>query len=137
MDIEALLCDAAKARDGLLFVIGGGINRVARPQYPAPLNCDLALMITMHPAEMTERHRLRVMVQGEDGLRIAEVEAEFGFGVEGAPPPIQKVSSPLILGLAALPLPAPGHYSLEVLFDGQLVRSLPVEAVLSSTEQEG
>ena len=34
----ALLSDHASVRDGLLFVVAGGITRVWRSQLPAPLN---------------------------------------------------------------------------------------------------
>lgn len=124
MQVEALLCDAATVREGLLHVLGGGITRIWRPQFPAPLNVDLALVLTLVPAEAQERHRLRVLVLTADGTQLAETRAEFGLGA--LPPNLQpgeRLIAPVVLPLRPVQLPGPGTYSVEVLIDGQLQRS--------------
>lgn len=137
MIVDAFLCDAATVRDGLLYVLGAGIARTVRPTYPSALNLDLAMMVTMQPAEAMEKHRLKVILQGQDGQPVAQVDGEFQLApiapavVPGHPPlPRQQISMPLVLNMRMVGIPAPGVYSFELLMDSHQVRSLVIEALL-------
>lgn len=129
MKVQALLCDAASARENLLFILGGGITRIWRPQLPAPLNVDLGMLFTMHPLEARERHRLAVVLQGADGNRIAELSAEFGMDpgtldqIELRPG--ESLSFPLAIPLRGIGVSEYGSYSIEILVDGGHTESLP------------
>lgn len=129
MKVQALLCDAASARENLLFILGGGITRIWRPQIPAALNVDLGMLFTMHPLEARERHRLAVVVQSADGRRIAELAAEFGMNEQMIEQlelrAGESLSFPLAIPLRGVGVTEYGSYSIEILVDGGHVESLP------------
>jgi hypothetical protein len=100
----ALLCDAATVREGLLHVLGGGVTRAGRAQYPSPLGLTLALRILVHPTEAERPHNLDIRLQGEDGQPVAAVGVEFGVSDPGAVEPGEQISVPF-------PLPMPPRCS--------------------------
>ena len=59
MEIQAaILCDSATVREGLLHVLGGGINRLYRSELPAPLGVALALLVAFEPEEVDQLHEV-------------------------------------------------------------------------------
>jgi hypothetical protein len=115
----ALLCDAATVREGLLHILGGGVTRAGRTEYPAPLNLTLALRILVHPTETGSPHQLEVRLQSADGEVVTALGAEFGVDDTTALAPGEHASLPLPLALPeAVQLPTPGTYSFEILIDG-------------------
>lgn len=115
----ALLCDAATVREGLLHVLGGGVTRAGRPEYPSSLDLTLALRILVHPTEADRPHNLEVRLQGADGQEITQIGVQFGVRDQGDLAPGESVSLPLPLKLPQdVVLPEPGSYSFEVLIDG-------------------
>lgn len=126
----ALLCDAATVREGLLHVLGGGVTRIHRPGYPAPLApLSVALRILVHPTETDRKHDLEVRLQGEDGQQLAKFEVEFGIGDPGQLQPGEQVSLPLPLNMPQeIVLDRAGRYSFELLIDGVHQTSVPFVA---------
>jgi hypothetical protein len=126
MRLEAFLCDAATVREGLLHILGAGVSRIPRPSFPAPLNAQLAMVATLMPVEARTQHSLAVVVQGMDGLRVAEVTGQFGVGTLPAGiQPGEPLAVPIVLDLRQVMIPGQGTYSVEVLVDSQLAKSLP------------
>lgn len=133
---SALLCDAATVREGLLHILGGGITRAGRAQYPAPIGLTLALRILLHPTEADRPHTLEAKLQAEDGEFIGGFEVEFRSEAEPSDlEPGELLSLPLPLDPPpdAL-LPGPGLYSFEVLIDGIHQVSVPFRAELIEEE---
>lgn len=136
---SALLCDAATVREGLLHILGGGITRAGRSQFPAPIGLTLALRVLIHPTEADRAHTLEARLQDEDG------EVIGGFEVEFTPDP-ESVKNLVAGELLSLPmplepppdaaLPGPGVYSFEVLIDGIHQTSVPFRAELAEGEPE-
>jgi hypothetical protein len=122
----ALLCDAATERDGLLFVLGGGITVVTRDTYPAPLGLTLALRILIHPTEVNSDHKIEMLLQDEDGALVTKVDVSFD--APPAPPQFPPGEEPAIVLPWSFPgnpiLPHQGRYSIEVLIDGVHQRSI-------------
>ena len=73
----ALLCDFASVRDGLLFVVGGGVTRLWREEFPAPMGVCLALVFEVHQMEAPHPHQIDVRIVGVDGAQIARIEGAF------------------------------------------------------------
>jgi hypothetical protein len=123
----ALLCDAATVREGLLHILGGGVTRVNRPGYPAPLApLTLALRILIHPTEADRPHQLDVRLQGADGQELAKVEVQFGISNPGGTEPGEELSIALPLNMPeSLIMPQAGRYSFELLIDGMHRASVP------------
>lgn len=123
----ALLCDAVTVRENLLHILGGGINRINRPQFPAPLGAGLALRIMLHRTEVGRMHQLQVILAGEDGQEIARVEAQFQVPPEALVgfQPNEEVNLNLPLGLHGLLVPHAGAYAFDLLIDGTHHASIP------------
>ncbi len=135
MKIDALLCDYATVREGLLHILGGGINRLWREEYPANLGVSLALLFEVHPTEMNSEHSLSVVLIDEDGLQFGHVNADFHISAEpGKGRPGENLILPLVVPLQQVVLSKPGAYSVEILIDGQHKRSL---TVLATHPREG
>jgi hypothetical protein len=126
MQINAMLCDAASVREGLLFILGGGITRVWRESFPARVGGAVALLVSVNPAEARERHRLRVSISGEDGAQVAEMSGEFEVGTADTKTPGEEILLPLAIDVN-LQVPSAGTFSIDILIDGQLHRSLPFQ----------
>jgi hypothetical protein len=128
----ALLCEAATQRDGLLFILGGGVTGAARPEFPWPLDLTLALRLLVHPTEAAAPHHLEIVVQDADGELVTKVESQFGPVDVEAVPVGEEV--PLVMPWnfpSRPPVPHPGPYSFEILIDGVHQGSVPVTFVLA------
>jgi hypothetical protein len=134
----ALLCDSVTIREGLLHILGGGITRANRDNFPAPLNLALALRIMVHPTEADHTHELKVLLLAQDGVRVAELGIEFGISDPAVLEPTEEASLPLALSLHTVLLPHEGPYSFELLIDGIHQGTVPFRAVkLEGTVREG
>jgi hypothetical protein len=134
----ALLCDSVTIREGLLHVLGGGITRANREDFPAPLNLALALRIMVHPTEAEHTHELAVLLLAQDGERLAELGIQFGINDPSLLEPSEEASLPLALSLMRQRDCVQGPYSFELLIDGIHQGTVPFRAVkLEGATQEG
>jgi len=131
----ALLCDAVTVREGLLHILGGGVTRANRPQFPSPLTMMLALRIMVHPTEAASEHECRVLLLSVDGEEVAAIAIGFGVTDPSALTPGEEASLPIPINVSNLPLPAAGPYSFEILIDGIHQASVPFLAVLIEGEE--
>ena len=115
--VTALLCDKAHARDGLLYVIGGGITRVWRAEYPAPAGVELALMIELHRTEAKRPHQIDIELVGEDGAVLFELGGAFQTAADHLKAWDTQLV-PFVVNLAGVPLTDVGPYNLEISIDG-------------------
>lgn len=124
----ALLCDAASVRENLLNVLGGGISMMRRgPTFPAALNVELALVLSIHPSELSDSHQLRVEVNGADGEVIANIDGHFGPAQVVGTRPTSDVLQPIVLPLRNVGVPSAGRYAVEISVDKAHLRSLSFE----------
>lgn len=112
-----LLCDAAKVREDVLQILGGGITDFRFASYPGALVASLALRIEMHLTEAKTDHAVRVEILGEDGQQLAQFGGEFK--PDQAKVAQQAVGDGLFtcvaLPLTGLQIPRAGRYSIEIL----------------------
>lgn len=101
-----------------------------RPQFPAPLGVNLALHVLVHPTEAEAEHKIQVIVQTSDGMRIAEVGVAFRVGGTDLAPG-EEYAAPIVVPLSAAVVPAPDGYSIEILIDGEHRQSVPFQARLA------
>jgi hypothetical protein len=112
-----LLCDYASIREGLLFVVGGGVTRIRRTEYPAPFGCSVALLVELHQMELARPHELELRVLGPDGENIASLKG--GFQAMGEDLDVgENLPIPVALDLRNAALPKPGRYNIEASVDG-------------------
>ena len=128
---SALLCDAATVREGLVHILGGGITRLNRPEYPSPMMTGLALAVVLSPLEAGHPHEVVAIVQTEDGEAIVQANGQLQPG-EPSPllEPGESVAIQLAIPLHQVVLPAAGGYSIEISVDDIHQLSLPFRAVL-------
>ncbi len=126
----ALLCDAATVRDGLLHVLGGGVGRVRRSQYPSRMENDLALRFALAPDEAHGVHRLEIRVVDSAGTTTSSLTGDFTTGLPDDQPVESEVFLNLPLSLRQVVVPAPGRYGIEILVDGEHLLRLPLEAAV-------
>lgn len=122
----ALLCDSANIRENLLSVLGGGITRIGRPDFPASINCDLALAFYASPrTSARDDHSIRVSLLSPDGEELYSFEAGFELDTTLAIDDDETVTVPLVIPLGVMGVPNPGNYQVEVRADGELLTSVP------------
>jgi hypothetical protein len=133
---NALLCEAATVRDGLLFILGGGITVTGRPEFPSPLQMTLAVRVVMHREEISGQHELEIVLNDEDGASVVRVKVGFGLLDPEVVPVGEEVAMPIPWNFPGRPLiPHAGRYSFELLIDGIHLKSVPFTAALDTGEQ--
>ena len=108
-----LLCDAAQAVGGKLFVLGGGWSLIYQPDVPTP--AALAVKVAVPWDRANEQLTIRAVLLTEDGepvdLGAEDVQAEGQ--VEVGRPPGLKRGQPLdlvfVLNFGPMPYPAGGY----------------------------
>lgn len=127
IEVDALLCDCVRVREGLLHVLGGGVTVVYRSQFPATLGLDLAMLVRIGP-EAANDHELRVAVERADGSTVGSIRAQFGVAPGVQRPEGESFSLPAAVSLTSVPLPAAETYVVQIEIDGHAVRRLPFKA---------
>ena len=110
----ATLCDFAQVREGLLFVSSGGITRVYRDSFPAPIGVMLALVLEMSPVEAMDPHKIRVRIEDADGRKLAEMTGEVQVKLGSGHDPGELVNVPFVADFRAMKLPTPGRYQVAI-----------------------
>lgn len=109
----------------MLHILGGGLTRLGRPEFPAPLLCALALRVMVHPTEADRGHELEARLLAEDGAPVARLDIAFELGPVGAARPGEELSAAFALPLYTVAIPHAGAYSFELLIDGVHQASIP------------
>jgi hypothetical protein len=113
MEVTMLLCDAAQAAGGKLYILGGGWSIIYQPNVPTP--AALAVKVAVPWDQANEPHTIRAVLITEDGepvdLGAGEVQVEGQ--VEIGRPPGLKRGQPLdlvfVLNFGPLAYPAGGY----------------------------
>lgn len=116
-----ILADYATVREGVLNILGGGINKLQRTAFPARMESNVALMVKLENAEDVQaEHIISVGLTMLDGDKlVAEVRLRWP-GTSAAneiPAPLPVV--PIIVPTDDIRLPSAGFYSLFVKLDGR------------------
>ena len=116
MKLTMLLCDAAQAVNGKLYVLGGGWNVTG----PDPAPSAIAIQIDVPWDRTNTRHKLRLDLVTDDGQPVpipsptgqspAQITAEFEVGRPAGHRAGTPLSVVLAVNLGPLPLPAGSRY---------------------------
>ena len=125
----AVLADFVQVREGLLFVASGGITRLWRATYPAPMHVMLAVVVELDWPDRSSVHALDLVILDEDGHQIANMRAHFQINSEGEDPG-ERINTPLAVDLRAVEIPRAGRYEVRVHVDGNLSRTIAFRAAV-------
>lgn len=122
---SALLAEYARVQDGLMHVIGAGIDSIEVGQLPVSVNFSAALVITFTRSECGRPHRLDLILQSEDGERLSEVNATTTPQWNEQWPPNWMKQSMMALNFGVR-FPIAGVYTLEVLVNDSQAETLQI-----------
>lgn len=124
----AFVCDYVRVEGGIAHVIAAGIDTFYFTEVPTGANFGLVMRLTFTRNECGRQHTIEVIFQGADGERLAQIQAAATPEWPEGHPAGWPVGA--LLGLnAGVPFPAFGPYSLEILVNGNSMKSIPVRAV--------
>ena len=123
----ALLCEAASTRDGLLFVLGGGVDHWAPPAYPAGLRLTLGVVVEADDRDKGSEHALAVDILDQEARRIGGITAGFQF--EGHMDPGQTTKLTFAVPLEAVVIPEYGDYEVRLIMDGDTLAAMALRAM--------
>jgi hypothetical protein len=126
---SVMLADSVVVRDGMLNVLGGGINRLTQASFPARMRASVALIITPDDvADLKDEHLIEVLVNSASSGVVAEFRLKWP-GIEAGDQPSSPLPSiPIVVPTGDIELPAAGLYYLIVRMDEHEVRRLEFTA---------
>jgi hypothetical protein len=130
-----LLCDYAQVRQGLLHVVAGGVNRLVRPTFPAPMGVTLALVLELDPFERRTSHDITIRVVDADGRQVAQGTGRI-LGAEMAPDAPTRTQIPYVFDLRGVRIPSPGDYEVKVYVDQAHHVDIPFQGLQTPTPPE-
>lgn len=131
MTVDAMLCDAATVREGLLNVLGAGITRLHREQFPAAMGTQLALLLHSTAKEMGKSHKLTITVTHENKEKIAEFAVDFSVAANAGHNAHEIITVPLVATFQQQVLPQAGTYDIALTIDGKHARTVQFQAGLT------
>lgn len=115
----AVLSDVAYIRDGLVYLLAGGINRVTT-ELPGTLNVALTVMVELEAIEFDQGHQINVkIVHADSATRVGEASGQFRSGDTSKLGPGEPMLLPLVVPLKGISLPLYGPYDIHVSVNGE------------------
>ena len=131
MDLDfAFLADAADVASGKLFVMGGAFDTVYVVGFPAT-HPTLAVVVRLllAPHDLDRKHKLEILLLDADGHSIASAPGELMVSKSPDSPQGWKQAVMLPLRFFNIPFQKPGHFSIEILINGNLAKAIPLRVV--------
>ena len=128
----AFLADAADVPmpTGKLFVLGGAFDTIYVPGFPAT-HPTLAVVVRLllSPNDLDRKHTLEILLLDADGHTIASASGDLTVPKAPESPAGWKQSVILPLRFFSIPFKEAGHYSIEILCDGKLLKAIPLRVI--------
>ena len=121
-----MLCEAATVRDGLLYVLGGGIACYTAPQYPIRLQVSLAVLIELNYLDQSESHKFAITLLDHQACELDRAEGEFATVQELDLDSVAIL--PAAISLAGFSLPEAANYEIRLEIDGDTRARLPLRS---------
>lgn len=129
----AFLADAADVASGKLFVLGGAFDTINVAQLPATHPAlAVALRLLLGPLDLDRKHDLEVLLLDADARHIASAKGELQVAKAAGSPAGWKQAVLLPLRFFHVPFQHAGHYSIEILVNGTMLKAIPLRVVHSS-----
>jgi hypothetical protein len=128
----ALLANgAAGPPDGLLYVLGGGMNTIWSPQVPTVFKGALVIRLLADRSEAGRLQQLEIQVNDADGNSILQQPIQIGITPQ-LPPQLPRgwaIPCQLVADMTGLQLPRAGEYAIAILLNGTHVGSEAFQVV--------
>lgn len=131
MDLDfAFLADAADVSMGKLFVLGGAFDTIYVSNLPAmhPV-LAVVLRLLLGPYDLDRKHQLEILLVDADGHHIASAQGELVVPKSPDSPAGWKQAVILPLRFFNIPFQQAGHYSIEILMNGNIAKAIPLRVV--------
>jgi hypothetical protein len=129
----ALLANAAEGPpNGLVYMLGAGIDTLWREQFPAHFGGAMVLRLVTSRLESGRPHNVEVHCSDEDGKAILAQPIVLMVPPRQVPsdhPPGWDLAANIVINLAGVLIEKPGFYRFEIMVDDQEVRTLPFRLV--------
>jgi hypothetical protein len=129
----ALLSNAAEGpSNGLVYILGAGIDTMWRDQFPAPFGGAMVLRLLTTRLESERAHTVEVHCTDEDGNAMLSQPIVLNMPPRQIPvdhPQGWDLATHVVINLAAVHIAKPGFYRFEIVIDDQQVRTLPFRLV--------
>jgi hypothetical protein len=129
----ALLAGAAEAPpNGLVYILGAGIDTLLREQFPTQFGGSLVIRLLTTRLEADRPHKVEVHCTDEDGQEVLAQPILLTLPPRHVPPDYPHgwdLASSIVINLAGVPISAAGFYNFEILIDDRQVRTLPFRVV--------
>lgn len=135
LDWAILAKGAEGPPDGLVYILGAGIDTIWVPSVPAMFMGSLVLRILGNRAEANRPVALEVQCNDEDGNSILPTPISVIFAGLQVPPQLPvgwDLSANVVMNLSGMPLRRAGRYSFEILLNGAHVRSQGFRVLLGA-----
>ncbi len=129
----AMLAEAVQIREGLAFVLAGGIDTVYAAQLPATLAASVLVRLLVHRTESDRQQIVEVRVLDEDGVQLAGMHGHFQPKAPDDLPMGWEVPLLIAFPIHGLALPAASTYGVEILGNGSHLKSLNFRVRLHPT----
>ena len=131
MDLDfAFLADAADVSMGKLFVLGGAFDTIHVPGFPANQpTLSVVVRLLMSPIDLDRKHKLEILLLDADGRSIASATGDLMVNKSPDSPQGWKQTVMLPLRFLNIPFQQAGHYSIEILANGNLLKAIPLRVV--------
>ncbi len=123
-----VLGDFVRADNGVLHIVAAGIDQIVVENVPTAQTIGVGIRLLFTRNECDREHILELIFQDEDGHRLVELSLPMTPGV---PPNLADGARPsaVVNANLTLPLPQVGAYGLELLLDGNSLKSVPLHVV--------
>lgn len=128
-----VLCDSAVTRDQLLTIVNGGFNELVREDYPATMQCELAISIEFDLTREYQKSQLSLEMQTEVGEKFALDPLQMNVELRARDDEeLPAGSVPAIwhqtIDLRNMVVPGPGYYRIILKADGEILTYTRFEA---------
>jgi hypothetical protein len=132
----AFLCDYVRAEGGVAHVIAAGVDTVYAPAVPTAANLGILLRLTFTRNECGRPHRLEIIIQDIDGVRVAQLSGVLSPDWNDSLPLGWKVGMLAAFNLG-LPIPRFGEYGISIMVNDTEARTIDFRAVQIAGEPNG
>ncbi|MBI4369019.1 MAG: hypothetical protein HY547_02195 [Elusimicrobia bacterium] len=123
----AFLADAAEVTGGKLYVLGGAFDTIWIKEPPVTVpHMTLAMRFLFSPAEAGRQHSLEIIILDEDGKKLVNLQSNLNVERSQGLTMGIKQPVPIALNFFNIRFEKSGVYSVEILFNGSSLKSIPL-----------